>query len=174
MTRPLIAAIVLSASICSAQSEPANTVSCEGVNNTSASPRYRGSKANAPPGNVSKLPVRSLLYPGSQTRIYTRYMPWFGDSHHRDVGYRSDDRQQVAQQVADMISRGISGAIVDWYGPNSGSKNESTVLLMHEAEQPEFRICGFRGCRIPGRVPEARLQCDRTADLGPSIRRGTL
>src|SRR6266576_7162564 len=140
MTRQFIAGIVLSVSLCSAQTELATTLSCEGVNNTSASPRYRGSKANAPPGNVSKLPLRSLLYAGSQTRIYTRYMPWFGDSHHRDIGYRSDDRQQVARQVRDMISRGISGAIVDWYGPNSGSKHESTVLLLREAERQNFEF----------------------------------
>jgi hypothetical protein len=82
---------------------------------TSARPRFRGeNNGNAPPGNVSKMPIRSLLYRGSQTRLYTRYMPWFGDSHHRDVGYRSDDAQQIARQVADMISRGLQGAIVDW------------------------------------------------------------
>jgi hypothetical protein len=168
MIRPFIAAIVLSASICSAQSEPANNVRCEGINNTSASPRYRGSKANAPPGNVSKLPVRSLLYPGSQTRIYARYMPWFGDSHHRDVGYRSDDRQQVAQQVADMISRGISGAIVDWYGRNSGSKNESTVLLMHEAERQNFE---FAVSEDAGSLAECQKRgCDVTEQLTSDLR----
>jgi hypothetical protein len=154
-----IAGILLTASICSAQTEPQNAPTCEAVNNTSASPRYKGSKANVPPGNVSKLPIRSLLYSGSQTRIYTRYMPWFGDAHHRDVGYRSDDRQQVARQVADMVRRGISGAIVDWYGPNSGSKNESTRLLMQEAERQNFEFaisedagslaeCQKRGCNV--------------------------
>ena len=71
--------------------------------------------------------------------MYTRYMPWFGDSigdpHHRDVGCRSDDAQQIARQVADMISRGLQGAIVDWYGPDSGLNNQSTILLMKEAER---------------------------------------
>lgn len=145
--------------ICCAQTAPPSTFTCEGTNNTSASSRYRGSRGNAPPGNVSKVPIRSLLYAGSQTRIYTRYMPWFGDSHHRDIGYRSDDHEQVARQVADMISRGISGAIVDWYGPNSGSKNESTVLLMREAERQNFEFaisedagslaaCQKRGCDV--------------------------
>jgi hypothetical protein len=132
-------------------------LSCDTPINTSASPRYRGSKGNAPPGNVSLVPIRSLLYQGSQTRIYVRYMPWFGDAHHRDVGYRSDDPQQVRRQVADMVRRGIQGAIVDWYGPDSGSKNESTILLMHEAERQNFEFavsedagslanCVKRGC----------------------------
>jgi hypothetical protein len=148
---------------CGAQTRNRSDLTCEGGNNTSASSRYRGSRGNAPAGNVSHLPIRTLLYPGSQTRIYTRYMPWFGDSHHRDVGYRSDDRQQVARQVADMISRGIQGAIVDWYGPNSGSKNASTIFLMQEAERQNFEFAisedagSFSDCQKRG--------CDLTAQL---------
>ena len=146
---------------CAAQAP--GTLTCENGNTTSASSRYRGSKVNAPPGDLSRVPIRSLLYHGSQTRIYTRYMPWFGDSHHRDVGYRSDDRQQVARQVADMISRGIQGAIVDWYGPNSGSKHESTILLMREAEHQglEFAIS-----EDAGSVADCQKRgCDGTAQL---------
>jgi hypothetical protein len=155
--------IVLCAVACGAQTGGRSGLTCEGGNNTSASPRYRGSRGNAPPGNVSRLPIRSLLYPGSETRIYTRYMPWFGDSHHRDVGYRSDDRQQVARQVADMLSRGIQGAIVDWYGPNSGSKNESTRLLMQEAERQNFE---FAISEDAGSLAECQKRgCDVTAQL---------
>src|SRR5258708_39460855 len=139
MRTRLMAWIALCAVSC-AQTGSRTGLTCEGSNNTSASSHYRGSRGNAAPGNVSRVPIRSLLYPGSQTRIYTRYMPWFGDSHHRDVGYRSDDRQQVARQVADMLGRGIQGAIVDWDGPNSGSKGESTILLMQEAERLSFEF----------------------------------
>lgn len=160
MSRCLLVTWLLVGSVlCLAQETKQNLVSCESTNNTSANPRYRGSKANAPPGNVSKLPIRSLLYKGSQTRIFTRYMPWFGDPKHRDVGYRSNDREQVSRQVADMISRGIDGAIVDWYGPNSGLKNESTMHLMKEAERQNFQFaisedagslgeCQKHGCNL--------------------------
>ena len=150
--------LLLAATVCSAQNAD-NPIACEFPHNTSASPRYPGGKANAAPSNVSKLPIRSLLYEGSNTRIFTRYMPWFGDPKHRDVGYRSDDREQISRQVADMISRGIQGAIVDWYGPNSGSKNESTILLMKEAERQNFEFavsedagalaeCEKHGCNV--------------------------
>lgn len=136
MTRLIL--MFLCAAVCCAQNANPGSASCENVNNTSASARFRGeSGGNAPPGNVSKLPIRSLLYDGSQTRIYTRYMPWFGDPRHRDVGYRSDDPQQMARQVADMVSRGIHGAIVDWYGPKDEVKNQSTILLMQEAERQD-------------------------------------
>src|SRR5580704_4091961 len=160
--------VVLCVVACSAQTANPANLTCENNNNTSASPRYRGSRGNAPPGNVSRLPIRSLLYSGSETRIYARYMPWFGDSHHRDVGYRSDDRRQVARQVVDMSSRGISGAIIDWYGPKSGSKNESTVLLMQEAERQNFE---FAVSEDAGSLAECQKRgCDVTeqlvADLG--------
>ena len=134
MFRLLLAFSISASFICSAQVSNQTGIDCAANNNTSASQKYRGSRGNAPPASVSKLPIQSLLYPDSQTRIYTRYMPWFGDPHHRDIGYRSDDAKQVARQVADMISRGIQGAIVDWYGPRSGPKNDSTILLMKEAE----------------------------------------
>jgi hypothetical protein len=150
--------LLLATTFCRAQNAN-NPISCELSNNTSASPRYRGGKANAAPLNVSKVPIRSLLYDGSDTRIFTRYMPWFGDPKHRDVGYRSDDREQISRQVAELISRGIEGAIVDWYGPNSGAKNESTILLMKEAEQQNFEFavsedagalgeCEKHGCNV--------------------------
>ena len=164
----VIASLSLWAAVCFAQTAPSGT-SCQSPNNTSASANYGGGNSgNALPGNVSKMPIRSLLYRGSQTRIYVRYMPWFGDAHHRDVGYRSDDQQQVGRQVADMISRGIQGAIVDWYGPESGSKNQSAILLIKEAEHQglEFAIsedagaiqdCAKRGCD-----PTQKLLADLT------------
>jgi len=151
-----------------AQSARPDSAACDNVNNTSGSARYRGGNGgNAPAANVSKLPIRSLLYEGSQTQIFTRYMPWFGDPHHRDVGYRSDDREQVRQQVADMVSRGIQGAIVDWYGPDSSLKNQSANLLMKEAEeQPGFQFAisedagSIEACRKSGCDPTQKLISD--------------
>ena len=159
MLRLMVAHLLFGATFCLAQSATQNSVSCELPNNTSASPDYRGSHANIRAANVSKLPIRSLLYEGAETRIYTRFMPWFGDAKHRDLGYRSDEPRQVSRQVSDMRSRGIDGAIVDWYGPKSGSKNESTILLMHEAERQNFEFaisedagslgdCQKRGCNV--------------------------
>jgi hypothetical protein len=170
VARSILTCIFLCTALGSAQTPSPTAVSCDNVNNTSASPHFRGSNnGNAPPGNVSKLPIRSLLYRGSQTRLYTRYMPWFGDSHHREVGYRSDDSQQIAREVADMISRGLQGAIVDWYGPDSGLKNQSTILLMKEAERQgnfEFAISedagSIRDCAKRGCDPNEKLIADLT------------
>ena len=160
MLRFILIGSLLWAGTGAAQVARQSPVSCDDTNNTSASPRVgKSNSGNAMPGNVSKLPIRTLLYRGSTTRIYSRYMPWFGDAHHRDVGYRSDDRQQVSRQVADMLSRGIQGAIVDWYGPGAGLKHESALLVMKESERQglEFAVsedagalgdCEKRGCDV--------------------------
>lgn len=172
MTRVILMRLVLPGLMlalwCQGQTASPVHLNCGGTNNTSASPRYAGSRGNAAPGNVSKLPIRSLLYSGSQTRIFARYMPWFGDRHHREVGYQSDDEQQVARQVDDMMSRGIQGAIVDWYGPDSGAKNKSTILLMKEAERRNFE---FAVSEDAGALSECQKRgCDVTEQLISDLR----
>jgi hypothetical protein len=117
-----------------------NTVQALTSNNTSAV-RTLPPDRDEGPANVSKLPIRSLLYPGATTKILVRYMAWFGSSKHKDLGYRSDDAAQVRRQVEDMISRGIDGAIVAWYGPDNEIVNRSTKLLLAEAERhPGFSV----------------------------------
>src|SRR5882757_8232080 len=77
------------------------TLEAETANNT-ANPKFPGQpNGNTPAGNVSKLPIASLLYPGATTKIYVRFMPWFGDQKHYPIGYRSDDSGQVRRQVDD-------------------------------------------------------------------------
>jgi PKD repeat protein len=66
--------------------------------------------------------------------MYIHWMPWFGPSNHMDVGYDSSDPAVTSRQVDDMLSRGIDGALVDWYGPNSTHHNTATMNLMKEAE----------------------------------------
>lgn len=110
------------------------------ANNTSASGRYRGERnGNEPPSNVSKVTTHSLLYPGATTQIFVRWMPWFqgtpGGGKHVDVGYNSDDPEQIRRQVEDMLSRGIDGVFVDWYGHEDKSKDRATERMLREAER---------------------------------------
>ncbi len=114
---------------------PTTTLSAETANNTSAASSFTAlSDGDTAPGNVSKLATANLLYSGATTAVYAHFMPWFGQSNHINVGYSSDDSTQVHKQVTDMLSRGISGAIVDWYGPDSAVENNTTLLLKSEAE----------------------------------------
>ncbi|HET8825297.1 MAG TPA: hypothetical protein VFM77_09220, partial [Terriglobales bacterium] len=83
---------------------------------------------------MSKVSTRTLLYSGATTKIYAHFMAWFGQSSHMDVGYTSSDPNQVKRQVSDAMSRGISGFIEDWYGPNNSMPNQTAFALKAEAE----------------------------------------
>jgi hypothetical protein len=116
--------------------QPTTTLAAETGNNSSAADSFAGqSNGNAAAGNISKLPIRSLLYAGANTKIYTHLMPWFGGKNHVDVGYDSAADAQASRQVADMASRGIDGVIIDWYGPNSTQHNTATKNILKYAEQ---------------------------------------
>ena len=124
---------------------PTTTLQAETGNNTSAANSFAPqTNGNLGAGNVSKLPLRSLIPGGSNTKIYVTWLGWFGRQDHMSVGYNSDDAGQVHSQVEDMISRGINGAISAWYGagnPNT-SIDSATQLLKTEAEshQGQFQF----------------------------------
>ncbi len=115
---------------------PTTTLARETGNNTSAADTFKTqSSANLGAGNISKVPMRSLLYAGSTTKLYVHLMGWFGGTNHMNVGYTSNDATQVAKQVDDMMGRGIDGAILDWYGQNNTRPNQVAQMLRAEAEK---------------------------------------
>jgi hypothetical protein len=125
--------------------QPTTTLAAETGNNTSAAKTFAGlSNGNQAATNISKASIRSLLYAGATTKIYAHLMPWFGTASHINVGYDSSDPAQAAAQINDMVSRGIDGVIVDWYGPNSTHHNTATKNTLKYSEQHsgfEFAIC---------------------------------
>jgi PKD repeat protein len=123
------------------------TLAAETSNNTSAANSFTTqTNNNLGATNISKAPIRSLLYPGSNAKIYAHLVPWFGFGDHMNVGYVSSDTLQVQKQVNDMLSRGIDGAIIDWYGRGESSKHFASYDLavqafMHQSElHPGFNF----------------------------------
>lgn len=109
-------------------------LSAQTVNNTSAANTFASqTNGNLGVNNVSKVNVHSLLYSGANTKILAQFLLWFGQPDHMNVGYNSNDPNQIKRQIEDMVSRGIDGVIVDWYGPNNAI-DQATQLVMHEAE----------------------------------------
>jgi hypothetical protein len=134
------------------------TLSAETGNNTSAADSFAAqSNGNAASGNVSKVATRTLLYPGSTAKIYAHFMPWFGSPKHINVGYVSDDSQQIKKQVSDMVSRGLNGVIIDWYGGGSDGtdflmEDHVVQLMMEEAEANPgftFSVMYDQGALVP-------------------------
>lgn len=123
------------------------TLAVETGNNTSAADSFT-SQSNGDLGatNVSKAPIRNLLYPGSTAKVYVHLMPWFGFSNHMNVGYASNDPAQVQRQLNDMVSRGVDGAIIDWFGQGTldhtfAAYSQVVEDFMTDAEQqPGFHF----------------------------------
>lgn len=113
------------------------SLTAETSTNTSVATSYPQAAGNEAPSNVSKVDTRSLLYSGATTKIYAHFMAWFGNPNHMGIGYTSSDPNQVQRQVSDALSRGISGFIEDWYGPNHSNdlmSNDTAFVLKTESE----------------------------------------
>ncbi|MGA8505243.1 MAG: hypothetical protein WB762_06505 [Candidatus Sulfotelmatobacter sp.] len=138
LTQFCIAVTLLAASpLCSASNSyvvPTTTLAAQTANNTSAANRFTTqSNDNRGAGNISKVDVHTLLYSGAPTKVYAHMVLWFGQSNHMNIGYSETDAAQVQNQIGDMVSRGIDGAIIDWYGPGN-SIDQATQLVMAAAE----------------------------------------
>jgi len=142
------------------------TLQAETANNSSASDTFAPPLNGLPkPTNVSKVDSHSLLYSGSTTQIYAHLLGWFGESGHMDVGYKSNDQAQVHRQVEDMVSRGIQGAILDWFGPNESVVNGTAMALRTEAEAHsgfQFAVTEDAGALFDAAKANG---CDVTAQL---------
>lgn len=143
---------------------PTTTLSAETSNNTSAANNFAAqSNGNLGASNISKQDVHSLLYPAAQTKVFAHMVLWFGQSDHINVGYSSTDPAQVKRQISDMISRGIDGVVMVWYGPNNAI-DRAAKLVMHEAEtHPGFTFAimvdngAIRWDSCPGCGPQSAL-----------------
>jgi PKD repeat protein len=147
------------------------TLAAETSNNTSAADSFTTqTNNNLGATNISKLPIRSLLYPGSTAKIYAHLVPWFGFGDHMNVGYVSSDTLQVQKQVNDMLSRGIDGAIIDWYGRGESSKNfasydQGVQAFMHQSElHPGFNFAIMHDAGAL-KTCAATIGCDVTQTL---------
>lgn len=117
------------------------TLSLQTANNTSAANSFlTQTNGNLGANNVSKIDVHSLLYSGSTTKVFAQMLLWFGQPDHMNVGYSSTDPAQVQRQIADMISRGIDGVIVDWYGPNNRIDQATQAVLQEAEKHPGFGV----------------------------------
>ncbi len=154
MRRAALVAFVLAISLFPAyaatlQVTPTTTLAAETGNNTSASNLWvTSTNGDLGAGNISKVDVHTLLYPGFSGKIYAHLMGWFcmtsgstavgADTlcgKHIQIGYNSNDPKVVQAQVNDMISRGFDGVIHDWYGPGKTDDDIETKNYMSEAQQ---------------------------------------
>jgi hypothetical protein len=73
------------------------------------------------PGHVTSVSLPStvaptLMYSGFNGQFLCNYMPWFGSSSHKNVGYNETNSQTTNAQAAAMNAAGCNVAPVSFYG----------------------------------------------------------
>ncbi len=120
---------------------PTTTYAAETGNNTSTANTFTGwNDGNIGATNISKVDTHTLLYPGFNGKIYAHVEPWWGSSSHPSIGYNSGDPAQVQKQIDDILSRGMNGEVVDWYGPGSYEDGTDKTLFSVAQSNPNFSI----------------------------------
>lgn len=128
---------------------PTTTLAIETGNNTAAASTFAGCEISSvtkgqcvnngdlASTNVSKVNVHTLLGANQQNaKVYTTYIPYWGNSSHPNIGYSSADPNQVANEITDLTSRGFDGVLVDWYGPGSWEEKATEVLKPQIEKSP--------------------------------------
>src|SRR5579863_7201371 len=97
---------------------PTTTLSAQTSNNTAAANSFPGCEittvtngqcvdnGDLAASNVSKVDVHTLLSESQQgAKIYTTYIPYWVHGTHPNIGFSSQDHNQVTREVADLTSR---------------------------------------------------------------------
>lgn len=92
--------------------------------------------------------------------VLAAYQPWFGRPGHIDVGYSSQDRVVLERQVEQALQLGISGFVVNWYGPRLAFEDQSYALLQEVAAGRGFQVALMydEDSRDPARATENAIR----------------
>jgi len=128
---------------CAAAGSPLH---CQGGFVGMSDPNHNNETFNPVPGNVSKLDVHRLLYPGNNTKVFAHVMPWWcmtpGSTQtgngtlcgsHIQIGYTANDTATAKAQVDDIASRGFDGLDFAYYG-RLKDYNDVALKLRDEIE----------------------------------------
>ncbi len=143
-----LAVLLIPFTIQAEQIVPNTTLAAESGNNTAAANSFPGcevttvthgqcvNNGDQQASNVSKVNVHTLLSPSQQgAKVYTTYIPYWGHGSHPNIGYSSQDPNQVAKEITDLTSRGFDGVLVDWYGQGSWEDGATQVLKTQLEQQ---------------------------------------
>jgi hypothetical protein len=122
-------------SACSPSSNPTNnpsycTAYFNGFDDTKNSKsQLQTYVVDSPAGHIS---LTESLYSLPAANTVCEYQPWFGSSGHKSVGYNENNEATVHAQVTNMIARGCTVVLVDWYGTSSAQQfNLTTSNLVY-------------------------------------------
>jgi len=90
-------------------------------------------------------PVSSALQhqrqaPEKPTTVLAVYEAWFGDPDHIKIGYSTQDVVVLQKQIEQAKHMGISGFVVDWYGPKKDFIDKSYAHIEQVASKEDFKV----------------------------------
>ncbi|UCH92995.1 MAG: hypothetical protein JSV88_22265 [Candidatus Aminicenantes bacterium] len=89
----------------------------------------------------SQVPIG---YQGVEAMVLAAYQVWYGMPSHRcaflpfEWPYDSRDRNVIRRHIREAKERGISGFVVDWYGPEAGVASDEDRGFMDQATTELF------------------------------------
>jgi hypothetical protein len=86
------------------------------------------------------LSAQSFQTPGNAPVMLAAYQPWFGKPSHINVGYSSQNRVVLQQQIDRARQLGIAGFVVNWYGPGKQFEDSSYAKLQEAANSSNFQV----------------------------------
>lgn len=88
----------------------------------------------------SSLRQTYFTAPQGGPELLAVYQPWFGSREHIDVGYSTLDRVVAQHQIEQARNLGISGFLVNWYGPRKEFMDRGYALMQQVAAQNNFQV----------------------------------
>ncbi len=84
--------------------------------------------------------AQSVGLPERWPLLLAGYQAWFGVPGHADVGYSSVDRVVLEKQVEKAKEMGISGFVINWYGPSKDFEDRAYASLQEIASRHDFKV----------------------------------
>jgi hypothetical protein len=139
---------------------PTTTLDTETGNNTSAADSFVAlSNGDAQAANVSKISIHSLAPSGFTGKFFAHYMPWWGNSGHRNIGYSSQDSSQIKKIVADIKSRGYDGVVLA-EANTSGYDEKAATMFAPVANAEGLSIIASENHLDSASSPTSQLMAD--------------
>jgi len=88
----------------------------------------------------SSLAANSFINGSNEPTMLAVYLPWFGRPGHIDVGYSSQDRVVLGEQIDQAKQLGIAAFVVNWYGQRQDFEDKAYALMQQVAAESNFKV----------------------------------
>lgn len=88
----------------------------------------------------SALAANSFVGGSGEPMMIAVYLPWFGRPNHINVGYSSQDRVVLGNQITQAKQLGVAAFVVNWYGEHHDFEDKAYSLMQQVAAENNFKV----------------------------------